>query len=72
MKSLRDAMDHTTRLTAMVVFLLIGSTAFSLAYCEGGFRERAISDVHLLLAGEQWRPQQETGLSAGPETVLQP
>lgn len=43
-----------------------------LAYCEGGFRERAISDVHLLLAGEQWRPQQETGLSAGPETVLQP
>jgi cyclopropane-fatty-acyl-phospholipid synthase len=28
---------------------------FYLAYCEGGFRERAISDVHLLLAGPAWR-----------------
>lgn len=35
-----------------------------LAYCEGGFRERAISDVHLLLAGPAWRPELETGLSA--------
>jgi cyclopropane-fatty-acyl-phospholipid synthase len=36
-----------------------------LAYCEGGFRERAISDVHLLLAGPDWRPAVEQGLSAG-------
>jgi cyclopropane-fatty-acyl-phospholipid synthase len=28
---------------------------FYLAYCEGGFRERAISDVHLLLAGPEFR-----------------
>jgi cyclopropane-fatty-acyl-phospholipid synthase len=34
-----------------------------LAYCEGGFRERAISNVHLLLAGPDWRPHIETGLS---------
>jgi cyclopropane-fatty-acyl-phospholipid synthase len=37
-----------------------------LAYCEGGFRERAISDVHLLMAGPQWRPGAETGLTGGP------
>jgi cyclopropane-fatty-acyl-phospholipid synthase len=36
-----------------------------LAYCEGGFRERAISDVHLLMAGPGWRPDRETGLTAG-------
>jgi cyclopropane-fatty-acyl-phospholipid synthase len=28
---------------------------YYLAYCEGGFRERAISDVHLLLARPEWR-----------------
>jgi len=36
-----------------------------LAYCEGGFHERAISDVHLLLAKEQWRPAHPAGLTAG-------
>ncbi len=36
-----------------------------LAYCEGGFRERAISDVHLLMAGPDWRPATDHGLSAG-------
>lgn len=36
-----------------------------LAYCEGGFRERAISDVHLLLAAPGWRPASESGLSGG-------
>lgn len=40
-----------------------------LAYCEGGFRERAISDVHLLMAGPQWRPGEETGLSGGREML---
>ena len=29
---LRETMDHTSRLTAMVVFLLIGSTAFALVF----------------------------------------
>ncbi len=36
---------------------------FYLAYCEGGFRERAISDVHLLLAGPDYRPARSTGLT---------
>ena len=36
---------------------------FYLAYCEGGFRERAISDVHLLLAGPGFRPMRTTGLT---------
>ena len=40
-----------------------------LAYCEGGFRERAISDVHLLFAGPQWRPDSESGLSGGGELL---
>lgn len=40
-----------------------------LAYCEGGFRERAISDVHLLMAGPQWRPASESGLSSGRELI---
>ncbi len=36
---------------------------YYLAYCEGGFRERAISDVHLLLAGPDYRPATPTGLT---------
>ncbi|MFW5926951.1 MAG: class I SAM-dependent methyltransferase, partial [Wenzhouxiangella sp.] len=40
-----------------------------LAYCEGGFRERAISDVHLLMAGPQWRPAAETGLTGQSEPL---
>jgi len=40
-----------------------------LAYCEGGFRERAISDVHLLLAGPDWRPGSRSGLSGGRELL---
>ena len=36
---------------------------FYLAYCEGGFRERAISDVHLLLAGPDYRPARSSGLT---------
>jgi len=37
---------------------------FYLAYCEGGFRERAISDIHLLMAGPDYRPQSPLGLTA--------
>ncbi len=40
-----------------------------LAYCEGGFRERAISDVHLLMAGPDWRPSTQSGLSGGREPI---
>lgn len=36
---------------------------YYLAYCEGGFRERAISDVHLLMAGPDYRPQSVSGLT---------
>jgi len=32
MKALRETMDETTRLTSMVMFLLIGSTAFTLVF----------------------------------------
>ncbi|TVS10791.1 MAG: class I SAM-dependent methyltransferase [Wenzhouxiangella sp.] len=38
---------------------------YYLAYCEGGFAERAISDVHLLLAAPGYRPERMTGLTAG-------
>ncbi len=37
---------------------------FYLAYCEGGFMERAISDAHLLMAGPDFRPANSTGLTA--------
>ncbi len=37
---------------------------YYLAYCEGGFSERAISDVHLLLAGPDYRAPDWTGLTA--------
>ncbi len=39
---------------------------YYLAYCEGGFRERAISDAHLLLAAPGYRAQSEYGLTGGP------
>ena len=29
---------------------------FYLCYCEGGFKERAIGDIHLLMARPDWRP----------------
>lgn len=38
---------------------------YYLAYCEGGFRERAISDVHLLLAAPGFRPASDCGLTGG-------
>jgi cyclopropane-fatty-acyl-phospholipid synthase len=39
---------------------------FYLAYCEGGFRERAISDTHILMAGPSYRPPSVSGLTADP------
>ena len=38
---------------------------YYLAYCEGGFAERAISDVHLLFAAPGFRPASQNGLTAG-------
>ncbi len=38
---------------------------YYLAYCEGGFAERAISDVHLLFAAPGFRPASPQGLTAG-------
>jgi cyclopropane-fatty-acyl-phospholipid synthase len=38
---------------------------YYLAYCEGGFRERAISDTHLLLAAPGFRPKTTCGLTGG-------
>ena len=34
---------------------------YYLSYCEGAFRERAISTVQLLAAGTDWRPRQGAG-----------
>ncbi|TVR40335.1 MAG: class I SAM-dependent methyltransferase [Planctomycetota bacterium] len=35
---------------------------FYLAYCEGGFAERAIGDIHLLVARPEWRSKAAKGL----------
>jgi len=50
MKALRGALDHTTRLTSMVVFLLIGSTAFTLVF-RGLYGDVWIEDLLTTLPG---------------------
>lgn len=52
MSALRQALDHTTRLTSMVLFLLIGSTAFTLVF--RGFY------------GDIWIEELLTNLPGGP------
>jgi cyclopropane-fatty-acyl-phospholipid synthase len=44
---------------------------FYLAYCEGGFRERAISDVQMLLAAPLWRgrPWRACTTAAGADSL---
>jgi tripartite ATP-independent transporter DctM subunit len=49
-KALRQTMDETTRLTAMVVFLLIGSTAFALVF-RGLYGDVWIEDLLTNLPG---------------------
>jgi len=49
-EALRGALDHTTRLTSMVVFLLIGSTAFSLVF-RGLYGDVWIEDLLTNLPG---------------------
>ena len=50
LKALRGTMDETTRLTAMVVFLLIGSTAFALVF-RGLYGDVWIEDLLTNLPG---------------------
>jgi len=50
MKALRESLDQTTRLTSMVVFLLIGSTAFSLVF-RGLYGDVWIEDLLTNLPG---------------------
>jgi tripartite ATP-independent transporter DctM subunit len=54
--ALRQALDHTTRLTSMVMFLLIGSTAFTLVF--RGFY------------GDIWIEELLTNLPGGPVGFL--
>ncbi len=49
-KALREALDQTTRLTSMVIFLLIGSTAFSLVF-RGLYGDVWIEDLLTNLPG---------------------
>ncbi len=50
LKALRETMDETTRLTSMVVFLLIGSTAFALVF-RGLYGDIWIEDLLTNLPG---------------------
>ena len=56
MTAVRQALDHTTRLTAMVLFLLIGSTAFTLVF-RGVY-------------GDIWIEELLTNLPGGPTGFL--
>lgn len=49
-KTLTDSLDHTVRLTSMVMFLLIGSTAFTLVF-RGLFGDIWIKDLLTNLPG---------------------
>ena len=50
MKALRETMDETTRLTSMVVFLLVGSTLFALVF-RGLYGDIWIEDLLTNLPG---------------------
>ena len=52
MPAVRQALDHTTRLTSMVLFLLVGSTAFTLVF-RGAY-------------GDIWIEELLTNLPGGP------
>jgi tripartite ATP-independent transporter DctM subunit len=51
-ESIRDTSEHTTRLTSMVLFLLLGSTAFALVF-RGLDGDLWIRDLLTSLPGEQ-------------------
>lgn len=52
-KALRETAEHTTRLTSMVVFLLIGATAFSLVF-RGLYGDLWIGGLLTDLPGGKW------------------
>lgn len=54
-KNVAETLPHITALGYPPEFLRLWD--FYLCYCEGGFLERSISDVHLLFAKPGWRPQ---------------
>ena len=53
LQTLRDAMQHTTRLTSMVFLILIGATAFGLVF-RGMGGDNMVHDILIHLPGEKW------------------
>jgi tripartite ATP-independent transporter DctM subunit len=53
LQNLRDAMQHTTRLTSMVFLILIGATAFGLVF-RGMGGDHLVHDIFTQLPGGQW------------------
>ncbi len=51
--NLRDAMQHTTRLTSMVFLILIGATAFGLVF-RGMGGDQLVHDILTQLPGGKW------------------
>ncbi|MDM8560213.1 TRAP transporter large permease subunit [Candidatus Parabeggiatoa sp. HSG14] len=53
LQNLRDAMQHTTRLTSMVFLILIGATAFGLVF-RGMQGDHLVYEILTQLPGEKW------------------
>jgi tripartite ATP-independent transporter DctM subunit len=53
LQNLRDAMQHTTRLTSMVFLILIGATAFGLVF-RGMGGDNLVHDIFTQLPGDKW------------------
>ncbi len=53
LQKLRDAMQHTTRLTSMVFLILIGATAFGLVF-RGMGGDSMVHDIFTQLPGGKW------------------
>jgi tripartite ATP-independent transporter DctM subunit len=53
LKNLREAMQHTTRLTSMVFLILIGATAFGLVF-RGMGGDHLVHDIFTQLPGGKW------------------
>jgi TRAP-type mannitol/chloroaromatic compound transport system permease large subunit len=53
LENLRDAMQHTTRLTSMVFLILIGATAFGLVF-RGMGGDSLVHEIFTQLPGGKW------------------
>jgi len=53
LENLRDAMQHTTRLTSMVFLILIGATAFGLVF-RGMGGDHLVHEIFTQLPGGEW------------------